>query len=191
MMNKCILAATILVCSLTGCGRYGPPVPPTALAPQKPKSASVRLEANTVIISWANPSEDRRGKSLISLEDVKVYRRQLPSVLQISDSSPSEWELIKQEMISNFEAKKSKGGAPGPLAAVAAAPSAKSSAQVSGLIEYRDTLPSSDGVYQYVLQASNQGGVEGDVSDIYQVSFFKNGTSEVVVIPNSKNKLPS
>lgn len=190
-MNKCILAAAILISSFLGCGRYGPPVPPTALAPEKPKSASVRVEANTVIISWANPSQDRRGKSLISLENVNVYRRQLPSVLQLSDSSPTDWELVKQELVSNFEAKASKGGAPGPLGVVAATPASKSSNQGGNLIEYRDTVSSGDGVYQYILQASNQGGVQGDASDIFQVSFFKNGASEVVVIPNAKNKLPS
>lgn len=190
-MVKGKIIASFLVCSaLIGCGRYGPPVPPSALAPETPKSTSARVEApNTVVISWANPSNDRRGKGLLSLDGISIYRRKLPSVLEVSESA-SDWELVKEEKITNFAAKSQASSAPGPLAAVSTNAPKNESTNVQTLLEYRDTLPTIDGVYQYVLHASNQSGVEGDTSDIFQVSMFKNGTNEVVVIPNSKHKMP-
>ena len=187
-MRMLNLVCAVLCVSMFGCGKFGPPVPPSALGPQKPPLASVKVENKVVVVSWGIPSSDRRGKDLISLDDIRVYRRKLPSVLEISQETDLEWELVKSNPVSDF-VKKNDETAPGPLAGALQATAKSPSNQTVALHEFRDAIADSAGVYQYVLLGTNQDGVRGEATDFFQVSLFQDGTSEVVVIPNTKHKI--
>jgi len=182
------LVSALLCVSVLGCGKFGPPVPPSALGPQKPPLAAVKVENKVVVVSWGIPSNDRRGKDLISLDDIRVYRRKLPSVLENAQDADMEWELVKTDPVLDF-VKKTDETAPGPLAGALQATAKSPSTPSVASHEFRDAIAESNGVYQYVLVGTNQDGVRGEATDFFQVSLFKDGTSEVVVIPNTKHKI--
>ncbi|GEM_PF-6101491 len=167
-----------LLIFLVSCGKYGNPVPPSALAPKAPSDIKAVVNPNGAEISWNLPNFDKRGKRLIGLESVRIYRRKMPSVIGelAGTESASEWELQKEEQISNYVAERENKD---PLGAVAVKGSDKRSTG-----SFLDNNIEQGQSYQYYVVATNQGGELGTPSQILQVTF--RGDGEVLTLPNKE-----
>lgn len=164
---------------LTGCGRYGNPVPPSALAPRAPSQVKASVSGEGALLSWNIPQLDRRGKKLKEIETVQVYRRKMPSVIgELAGTENAEpWKLLKEVEVENFVSEKDNSR--NPLGPIAKQPKAGTS---TGSV--LDKNIESGASYQYYVVATNQGGVSGIPSDIIQVSL--RGAGEVLTIPNKE-----
>jgi hypothetical protein len=169
----------ILGFMLTACGRYGNPVPPSALAPTAPSKVKASVSSEGALVSWNLPELDRRGKRLKEIETIQVYRRKMPSVVgELAGTESAEpWKLLKEVEVKNFVSEKDNSTNPlGPVA--------KQSKVGSLTGSVLDSDIESGASYQYYVVATNQGGVSGIPSDIIQVNL--RGEGEVLIIPNKK-----
>lgn len=165
-----------LLLFLASCGKYGNPVPPSALAPKAPSEVKAILSQEGTLITWNLPRFDRRGKRLTELETIRLYRRKMPSVLGelAGTEKEGEWELISEKLITDFVPKKDNKD---PLGKVAI----KGSQSKSGG-EFLDNNIKIGETYQYYVVATNQGGQIGSPSQILQVTL--RGEGEVITLPN-------
>ena len=102
----------------------------------------------------------------------------MPSVIGelAGTESASEWELQKEEQISNYVAERENKD---PLGAVAVKGSDKRSTG-----SFLDNNIEQGQSYQYYVVATNQGGELGTPSQILQVTF--RGDGEVLTLPNKE-----
>lgn len=75
ILKKLLLISMVSV-SIAGCGKYGPPLPPEAYAPQAPQEIVVTGADQGVTISWVAPSSDARGKELTEINHYLLLRRE-------------------------------------------------------------------------------------------------------------------
>lgn len=166
------------------CGKYGPPLPPSAYAPKELQNVTFALNGDEILVSWMMPTEDRRGKSLQSLDEVILYTRMLPSPTAESVGIDD----FKQQQVfyvEGFQAKKESATTLAPGVTANDAPLKK--ATKSGTLTFK--APEVNQPLQVILAAFNQGGVAGDASNIYQLTRKSDGTLETVSIPTERSPI--
>lgn len=183
---KLFVCLFILVLVLSGCGKYGPPLAPEALAPRTVENLTASASLGQVQIEWQAPREDRRGEELKSIEGYEIYRielladQPLPPYLAleelyekiafIPDSHIEERERLRREARAKNQ----------PVRRVNVAPE---------LLEFSFVDKELEGGRRYIYQIRpvNQGGVEGDFFDTVQV-FYRGDMSEVLVGPGLQSE---
>lgn len=164
------------------CGKYGPPLPPSAYAPKAVEGVLITLVGENLNISWSMPSKDRRGKSLQSLDEVSLYSRLLPSptaqVTTLDDFS--EAQSFK---VIGFEAKSDRATTIAP--GVVANDVPKTVTTSAGILSIQ--APPVNHPIQLILLPKNQDGELGDATSIYQVTRKSDGSIETVTITTAKS----
>jgi predicted small lipoprotein YifL len=72
---RAIIALTFVVLLVTACGKKGPLVYPEMLVPAAPSNVAVQQSGNSLKLSFALPSKDRSGRSLLGLAGVTILKR--------------------------------------------------------------------------------------------------------------------
>jgi predicted small lipoprotein YifL len=72
---RTIIALTFVAFLVTACGKKGPLVYPEMLVPAAPSNVAVQQSGNSLKLSFALPSKDRSGRSLLGLAGVTILKR--------------------------------------------------------------------------------------------------------------------
>ncbi|MDZ4787199.1 MAG: hypothetical protein SGJ02_14090 [bacterium] len=168
--------SAFLLCFIA-CGRYVKPVPPEALAPEAVKDFQAVFAADGVSFNWKSSERDSRGKPLQSLEEYRIYRKEL----NLEDSSIFSREgyflistlgdkhlplLLKLQMEARKDGKSPRNvQVPKDLL----------------LFTFKDTGLIPGITYSYRIIGVNQNGVESDSDRVVKV-LFNGNDSELIVI---------
>jgi hypothetical protein len=175
-MMKRVAFVVLLVAVMTGCGRYKAPLPPEMFAPKNVDELSVTGTAGGVVLSWAAPDEDRRGKELKFIDGYAIQRKVIAHRGDETDPHVSFETIgfVKDRHVQIREDLRKAARAEGKIGRTIEAP--KENMEFS----YTDTsaIPSTTYIYQVVPQ--NQGGVDGGVKQFARV-IFKGAASEVTL----------
>ena len=163
------------VCFLiTGCGKYGPPLPPEAFSPQPVKYLQAVSTLQGIQFSWLAPDDDLRGKELKSINGYRVYRKELKQDSDILDKE-IEFEEIASVADDHInirdqlrEAAKQAGK---PARRIKAPAESKQFSFIDSQL-----IPGSR--YLYKIVPVNQGTVEGSVDQYIEILF--RGESSII-----------
>lgn len=183
-MKNCVYLIWIVICSsfTIACGKYGPPLPPSAYAPKAVDGVVISLVGESLNVSWSMPSQDRRGKSLQSLDEIVLYTRLLPSpTAQVT--TLDEFSEVQTFIVSGFEAKKDRTTTIAP--GVVANDVPKTVTTTLGNLALK--APPINQPIQLILLPKNQDGELGEASNIYQVTRKADGSIETVSITTAKS----
>lgn len=168
MLNKFVLsAATACLFCLSGCGRYAPPVSPERVAPQAVRDVAATATENSLILTWATPETDRRGKDLKSIDGFSVYRKDIVTTKDAANDE-IEFTLLSEstdKAIAEREGRKQEARNIGAISR-----RVKIDPELAKQ-RYEDKEVARGKSYLYKIVPTNQGGVEGEVRDFISVTF--------------------
>jgi len=72
-----VLPGMLLLC--TACGIKGPPLPPIIRVAERTRDLSLVQEGERVILHWSYPQMTTAGSPLPDLEEIEVWRVEIPS----------------------------------------------------------------------------------------------------------------
>jgi predicted small lipoprotein YifL len=174
------LAGALIVLTLIGCGRFGPPLPPERLAPRAVSDLEVTADDHALNFSWGAPHLDERGKELKSIDGYFVYRKIIRQQSDISDPAVP-YQLIStvpDTHIITREKLRAEARAQGKPGRRIEAPAAQRE------FKYSDTDVKQDESYLYKIVPFNEGDVEGIV-DQQTLVLFTGTTSKVTPVTPS------
>jgi hypothetical protein len=167
-----------LVGLLGGCGKYGPPVPPEALAPSAVSGLAVSGSAEGVTLAWVAPELNQRKRELDSIDGYTVLRRDADAdgngtaEGDRGDRRFTELVTVPDTHLEVQRELREKARAEGtPTSRVKVDPALKR-------FTFIDRTPTAGAAYIYKVVPFNQGGVTGGVRDEYRV-VFNGANSEV------------
>lgn len=174
MRMRGLLALAVVLFATSGCGRYGPPVPPEAVAPAQVETLKVSAVAEGVRFSWNSPQSDRRGESLKSLDGYRVYRKSIEKPSDVTDSN-IEFTLLGTledthlEALEQARAEARAAGRPAHRARVDAKLTT---------FEFLDKEVAPGSTYIYKVVPFNQGDVESEAFRLVRV-LWRGDSSEI------------
>lgn len=183
-----VLASAILVCALvfsSGCGRYGPPVAPEALAPQAVPDLQVQGTTDGVTFSWRSSETDQRGKELLSLDGYRIYRAQKPQSID-KKSAEEKAEEPEFTLVGTLEDTHLSALQKARAEARAAGKPSRRIRPDENLMKFSfvDTEVSPGVTYLYKVVPVNQGDVESDAYQLVQV-LWKGESSQIALVDRS------
>ena len=92
-----VIALTVLMISATvsmmgGCGKKGPPVPPTGSRPPSVKDLAYGIRNNTIELSWRIPTPDEEAR--LPITGFLIYRSQQSELEKACPNCPILFKLI-------------------------------------------------------------------------------------------------
>ena len=161
-----LLTLALLPPLMTGCGKYGPPVPPEARAPKAVLQLVATPQADRVAFTWQSAEADRSGTELLSMDEYRVYQKEL------TPGAPAEWQKgfsligsVPDTHVAELAKLRAEARARGELTRRVSLDSKRSQFAFS-------TPPLSAGrVYLFKVVPVNQGIVEGEVRQLVRVAF--------------------
>jgi len=175
MLRKSLLIVLVL---LSGCGKYGKPLAPELLSPQAARKIEISAGLEGVRFKWEAPEKDQRGRELKEIQGYRIMRKDLVKLSDLLDDEVEEQEIgsIVDTHLAELKRLRDQAEAEGkPVRKVKVDQSLKH-------FEFIDSTVKPGSQYAYKIVPINQGGVEGQVSNIYKV-LFKGENSEIVIIP--------
>ena len=94
-----LITAILIVIPITGCGKFGDPVPPEAVSPRAVSELAVSADPSAVTLKWESPESDLQGKELKFIDGYKVYRKEMDDPDQLLD------EDLEFEVVATLEDK--------------------------------------------------------------------------------------
>ena len=180
-MNLRTFGLMVLCTLATGCGKYGPPRAPEALAPAAVQTLEVTADVNSVAFKWKASETNASGEELKSMDEYRVYRKELSKA---SDLLNEDVPYVLLSSIQDTHVDKLKELREESLKANK--PTRKVRVD-DALLQFeftdRDVRPGQ--LYAYRIVPVNQGGVEGVVSKIAKV-LYRGDTSEIALIDESE-----
>ncbi|MCB0311031.1 MAG: hypothetical protein KDD42_07340 [Bdellovibrionales bacterium] len=162
---------------LSGCGKYGPPMPPETLAPRPVKALEAEANLEGVKISWRAPEADLRGRELKSMDGYKVERKVVDTEASEEQPEFEELTLIADQHVIQREILREQARAENkPTHRVKVEDALKQFSYLDGQVENGKT-------YIYRIVPINQGDVEGRYTQLVKV-LFNGESSEVFVLGN-------
>ena len=176
-----------LACLIGGCGKYGPPFPPEALAPSAVGDLMVSGSPAGVTLAWSAPEQNQRKRELQSIDGYTIMRRDAATD-RANDGAfnvpaYSEIGTILDTHLAVQDELREKARAEGkPASRIKVDPALKR-------FSFVDPTPVQGTTYMYKVVPFNQGGVAGGVRDEYRVVF--NGANSVVtrIVPGGLGAL--
>lgn len=167
----------LLLCQF-GCGKFGPALPPESFSAQPVKELIVNGEIDGIHFSWKSPEDDLHGERLKSLDEYKIYRKEIIKSSDVLDSE-LEFELlgtVPDNAITDLELRRKQ--------ALDAGQSARKVRIDPEFIshEFIDTTVEPGSTYLYKIVGVNQGGVEGRPAPLVRVAF--KGQASVIDVVN-------
>ncbi len=161
-----------------GCGRYRPPLPPEALAPQAVESLQVTGTTGGVRLTWAAPEKDRRGKELQEIEGYSIQRKEIKRRGDETDPSVDFDDIgfVKDTHVEVREQMRAKAREEGKIGRTVKPP------EELTLFSFSDTTAATGSTYVYQVVPENQGGVEGRILEVAKV-VFKGDRSDIIIVP--------
>ena len=185
-MTQHLLAIALGISILmTGCGKYGKPLPPEVLAPTPVKEAIVTASDAGVNFDWGSPTHDTRGKELKSMNGYRLYRKSIVAQKDIIDDSVS-FDLITtivDEHVNVREKLRAEARAEGKPGRRITAPKSYQH------FNFTDKSVALGQSYLYKIVPFNQGDVESENPDLFLVVFSGASSHISTVEPDSSGNL--
>jgi hypothetical protein len=178
-INKLVFVA---VCCLVGCGRYGPPLAPEALAPQAVSDLQTTALVDGVHFAWTASNHDVRGKDLKTMDGYRIYRKEIVKKSDIVDPDVEYTLLatIEDKHVEDLKKKQEDAKKEGKISRrVKADPKLTK-------FEYLDSTLEKEHTYLYKFLPINQGGVEGGMPKKLVKVLYRADQSEVSEIDNDQ-----
>ena len=175
-----MLAVAVTLAIASGCGKYGPPLPPEKLAPKAVAQLHVAGSLQGVSFSWSAPERDQRGKPLKEIEGYRVYRKLIERDSDIEDPR-IEFEqvaMIDDVHLQKLDELRKAARAEGRIGRRVQIDAAEKAFQ------FTDIAVQPGRTYLYQIVPVNQGGVEGEADQWIKV-VFRGSTSDIAFIPYS------
>jgi hypothetical protein len=104
MRPVALIAATLGLAALAGCGIKAPPLPPVITVAETTRDLEVFQDDRQAVLSWSYPSSTTAGEQLTDLESVEVWRATLAAVeAPPPGESSRDRDLNRQLLMSNGE----------------------------------------------------------------------------------------
>lgn len=170
--KKFALGALLVASLLTGCGKYGKPLPPEKVSPRAVAFTEVRGTSQGVSFGWLAPTDDARGKPLKSLTGYRIYRKKISKPSDQSDPSVP-FESIATITDSTLAVlKKRKEDAQRELK-----PSRRLKlSDEERKVTFLDPHVEQGATYLYKVVAFNRRSVDGDFRHLVKVVFLGEGS---------------
>jgi len=165
-MNR-FLVALLMVCAITGCARYKPPLPPEMFAPKGVDALAVTASEAGVRFAWNAPDEDRRGKELKFIDGYAIQRK---TIARRGDETDPKVRFetigfVKDKHVQVREDLRKSARAEGKIGRSIESPEEYTT------FSYLDSTAKPSTTYIYQIVPQNQGGTDGIVSQVVRVSF--------------------
>lgn len=85
---RVLLGAALLVASLPGCGRKGPPVPPRPAAPAAVGGLRAQPGEGAILLTWSRPTQNEDGSPLTDLLEFRISRATGPPAPRPAGEAP-------------------------------------------------------------------------------------------------------
>lgn len=171
----------VYVVLTAGCGKYGKPLPPEVLAPAAVQSLEIRTEIEGVTFRWRSPDNDVRGEKLKSIDEYRVYRREIASgdaLLKIG-ATYTLLTTIPDTHLSEKKRLQDEARAAGKIGRKISVDESLSQ------FEFSDRSLRPGTTYLYRITPVNQGGTEGGGMMLVKV-LFRGDTSLVEEVDASE-----
>ena len=173
MRDLKIILFPLVLALLAGCGRYGSPIAPEALAPRAVQQLEIVPDISGVRLSWESPELDQRGRELRMIDAYKVYRAVVTESTQVLNDSSLDYELltvVEDRHLAELERLRSEAEKQGRSARKIQRDKAASQ------FSYLDSNVSNDSVYVYKIVPVNQGDVSGAVNQLIRIRYRTAGS---------------
>ena len=174
---RIISLGTIVLLSVSACGRYGPPQPPEFFAPRHVEDLTINAQLDGIVFSWIAPSKDQRGDRLKEIEGYRIYRKDLFAETDLLDPDRPfvEIGMIEDLHLQELDARREEARRVGrPIRKVTVPAESKS-------FRFTDSPLESGKGYLYKVVPINQNGTEGQVKNMVRV-LFRGLSSELYLI---------
>ena len=166
---KRLVASIILIGIpfLSGCGRYGPPLPPEGLAPRTVESIQITPIEKSLKFEWDSPASNIKGTELKSIEEYRIYRKVIEKQSDITDPDVR-FDLVgtvEDLHIQHREKLREAAraiGKPGRRVDVS---------KEEKHFSFTDSDLAPGNVYLYQIIPVNQGGVKGDFDRMFLITW--------------------
>ncbi len=169
-----LLLVGIAAMSLSGCGKYAPPLPPESFAPARVRETSVVGSVSGVQFAWESPRVDQRGDELKTIEGYLIERKHLTreSDLLDSDVEYDQIATLEDQYLVELNNRRDIARAEGK-------PTRRVEPNSSLMkFTYLDSTVSPGERYVYRIVPFNQGGEKGQ-SGILHIVTFQGERSEI------------
>ena len=158
------------------CGKFGRPLPPEKVSPEGLEIKDVKPSSEGITFTWLSPQVDTRGKKLRSLGGYNLYRRELLTDDDLTDSY-AKYDLLDTVEDKTFPVLEERKN----IAKKELKPVRKVSlTDEERTIEYTDKTLEAGKSYVYKIVAYNNSSVEGDIIKAVKVTF--NGEQSLIEI---------
>ena len=171
---------SLVIVTLSACGRYADPIAPEMIAPKSVDSLVTTPLKEGVLITWATPQKDRRGKELKLMDGYSVERKEL---VERGDETDPEIEFFELAFIPDTsvivrEELRKEARSEGRLGRTIKAPDDLRN------FSFLDPTPQQGRTYLYQVVPKNQNGVKGLVQNTIKV-IFRGAESEVTSLDSA------
>lgn len=174
------LVYIFIILFFSACGLYKAPVPPEFFAAKKIENFVIKSSGEGLILSWKAPSLDQKKNELKYIDGYKILRKGPVSELKelkqekfVLNKFVEDKHLIIQRQMKDQAIKDGK-----------LSRKVKVDDKLKSF-EYADDNLERQNYYSYIIIPINQGGVEGETSDLVQV-FFDGVKSKIFYIDNEE-----
>jgi hypothetical protein len=173
--------AALVLLVLAACGRFGPPLPPEALAPKAVEDLTAVARPQGVSFAWSAPDRDRRSRELKFIDGYRIQRKELSE--RGDETNPDvvfeDVGFVKDNHVEVREELRKEARAQGKVGRRIQAP--KEATQFT----FKDTKAEVGKTYMYQILPENQGGVKGVVNQIVKVA-FRGDKSDVRILDSGE-----
>lgn len=173
-----VLAVVFGFSCVSGCGRYKAPLPPEMFAPKAVDSLTVTASESGVVLAWAAPDEDRRGKELKTMDGYAIQRK---VIAQKGDETNPRVRFetigfVRDQHVIVRENLRKEARAEGKIGRTIESPEQYTK------FTFVDTTAAPSTTYMYQVVPRNQGGTDGAVNQVARVT-FKGSSSDIAMVP--------
>ncbi|MEN9846949.1 MAG: hypothetical protein RIS36_2096 [Pseudomonadota bacterium] len=163
---------------VSGCGRYKAPLAPEMFAPKAVDALTVTCSESGVLLAWAAPDEDRRGKELKTIDGYAIQRKMIAQKGDETDPRVRFETIgfVRDQHVMVRENLRKEARAEGKIGRTIESPEQYTK------FTFVDTTAAPSTTYMYQVVPRNQGGADGAVSQVARVT-FKGSSSDIAMVP--------
>lgn len=167
------LALVVGAVLIVGCGKYAAPFAPEQVSPSAIRNLQVTPSLDGVKFAWEAPETNQRSKELKNIEGYRIERKIITKESDVVDPRLdfSELAVIPDAHIEKRDQLREQARSEGKVGRKVRLPAADLH------FEFSDTSVIPGGDYVYRIVPLNNGGTEGEVTQIIRVVFRGQNTS--------------
>ena len=166
---------------MTGCGRYGDPLPPDAYAPQAVQNLKVQADIAGVTFYWEGSRNDLRSKELTEIDGYELVRKEIKTDADIIDDDLDFDRIVFVEDTQVVDRDKLRDEA-----RAAGKPAKRIDVDAEQLkFSAEDNTVEARREYVYKIVPIYQGDVEGEASQLVRLLFNGQNTQVMIIALNN------